>query len=270
MNVRPHPSQFRQRLMRNEIMLGTFIKTPSSHTTELIGSLGFDFVVIDEEHAPFDRVTIDQALLGARASGTAGIVRVAETSRAKILSVLDDGATGIMAPHVDSVEKAQEVVAACRYRAGKRGYSNTNRGGSFGGSSMWTHIDERDAETTVIAMIEDAEALDVVDDILAVEGLDAVFIGRGDLTAVYGAKDYSDARVQSATKRVVEAAQKAGKPACLLVSGAEEATLWRSAGVQTFLVSSDQGFLRSGALKTRVDFDSLMSTSLPPSRLGTR
>ncbi len=257
MNARPHPSLFRQRLMRNELLLGTFVKTPGSHTTELVGSLGFDFVVIDEEHAPFDRATIDQALLGARASGTAGIVRVAETSRAKILSVLDDGATGIMAPHMDSVEKAREVVAACRYRGGKRGYSNTNRGGSFGGTPMWTHIDERDAETTLIAMIEDVEALDVIDDILAVTGLDAVFIGRGDLTAVYGAKDYSDSRVQSATNRVVEAARKVGKPACLLVSGAEEATHWRSVGVHTFLVSSDQGFLRSAALKTRVEFDSM-------------
>ena len=68
---RPHPSKFRARFLAGETLLGTFIKTPTSHTSEVIGSLGFDFVVIDEEHSPFGRGTIDQALLGARAAGTA-------------------------------------------------------------------------------------------------------------------------------------------------------------------------------------------------------
>lgn len=256
---RPHPSQFRQRLARGDLLLGTFIKTPSSHTTELIGALGFDFVVIDEEHAPFDRVTIDQALLGARASGTAGIVRVSDTNPSRLLAVLDDGATGILAPHIDSVEKARALVAACRYRGGRRGYSNTNRGGGFGGTPMWAHIDQRDAETVVIAMIEDIEALDVIDAILSVEGLDGVFVGRGDLTALYGAKGYSDPRVQAATEKILAAAHKAGKPACLLVANAEEAVSWRASGVNAFLVASDQGFLRSAALKTRTDFDALQT-----------
>ena len=74
----PAARGFRQQFVRGETLLGTFIKTPSSHSTEILGSLGFDFVVIDAEHAPFDRVTIDTALLGARAAGTAGIVRVAD------------------------------------------------------------------------------------------------------------------------------------------------------------------------------------------------
>ncbi len=254
---RPDPSQFRQRLLRGDLLLGTFIKTPTSHTTEIIGGLGFDFVVIDEEHAPFDRGTIDQALLGARASGTAGIVRVSDATPAKILSVLDDGAAGILAPHTDSVEKARSLVASCRYRGGKRGYSNTNRGGGYGGTPMHTHIAQRDAETVVIAMIEDIAALDVIDEIMAVEGLDGIFVGRGDLTAAYGATGYTDPRVQGATEKILAAARKAGKPACLLVSGAEEAASWRAKGVNAFLVASDQGFLRAAALKARTDFDAL-------------
>ena len=88
-------------------MLGTFIKTPSSHTTEIIGEVGYDFVVIDQEHAPFDRGTIDLACLGARASGTAAIVRVSEPTPASILSVLDVGAIGVLVPHCDSLEKTK-------------------------------------------------------------------------------------------------------------------------------------------------------------------
>src|ERR1044071_3693722 len=69
--ARPAPSAFRQRFAAGEQLVGTFIKTPTSHAIEIIGDLGFDFVVIDEEHAPFDRGSIDMCILGARASGSA-------------------------------------------------------------------------------------------------------------------------------------------------------------------------------------------------------
>jgi 2-keto-3-deoxy-L-rhamnonate aldolase RhmA len=68
---------FRQRFTAGERLVGTFVKTPATHPIEILGAVGFEFVVIDEEHAPWDRVTIDGALLAARASGTAGLVRVA-------------------------------------------------------------------------------------------------------------------------------------------------------------------------------------------------
>ena len=132
------PDSFRARFLKGELLLGTFIKTPTTHATEILGGVGFDFVVIDEEHAPFDRVTIDMALLAARASQTAGIVRVAEPTPSKLLAVLDDGASGVLVPHVYSVEKAKEIVAACRYRGGKRGFSNSPRAGAMGSSAFGT------------------------------------------------------------------------------------------------------------------------------------
>src|SRR5580704_11938958 len=150
---------FRQRFLSVELLLGTFIKTPTTHAIEILGALGFDFVVIDEEHAPFDRVTIDNLLLAARASNVAGIVRVAESSPAKLLAALDDGATGVLVPHVFSVGKAKEMVAACRYRRGKRGFSNSPRAGGYGQLGVWDHVDKADASVTVVAMIEDPEAL---------------------------------------------------------------------------------------------------------------
>src|SRR5580704_18444034 len=138
-------ASLRKSFASKKLLLGTFIKTPSTHAVEILGGLGFDFVVIDEEHAPFDRVTIDMALLAARAANTAGIVRVAEPTPAKLLAVLDDGATGVLAPHVSSVAKAKDMVAACRYRGGKRGFSNSPRAGNYGGVSAWPHVDAQDA-----------------------------------------------------------------------------------------------------------------------------
>jgi len=112
--VRPHYSSFRRRFCARQPVVGTFIKTPTTHATEIFGALGYDFVVIDEEHAPIDRAMTDVMLLAARASNLAGIVRVSSDDPAKILSCLDCGATGVLVPHVATVEKARAVAAAAR------------------------------------------------------------------------------------------------------------------------------------------------------------
>src|SRR4029079_9680753 len=126
---RPPYRDFRRRLKAREHVLGTFIKTPTTHATEILGMLGFDFVVIDQEHAPFDANTIDVMVLAARASDIASIVRVGDPGEANILSVLDCGASGILLPHVDSADKARAVASACRYRGRRRGVANPPPGG---------------------------------------------------------------------------------------------------------------------------------------------
>jgi staphyloferrin B biosynthesis citrate synthase len=241
---------FRRRFAAREQLTGTFIKTPTPHAIEIVGALGFDFIVIDEEHAPFDPQATDVALLAARASGTAGIVRVASAAAADMLRVLDCGATGVLVPHVSSAEKAREIAAACRYRNGKRGYSGSSRAGGYGAGKVWDHVARSDEATTVIAMIEDPEALDDIDAILAVEGLDGVFIGRGDLTVALGAEANDAPAVRSAVETVMVAAQRAGKPVCVMVGSAAEAKGFKDIGASAFIVSSDQGFLRKIAAQT--------------------
>ena len=253
----PGPSSFRRRFAARELLTGTFIKTPTPHAIEIIGGLGFDFVVIDEEHAPFDPQATDVALLAARASGTAGIVRVGSAAAADILRVLDCGATGVLVPHVSSARKAREIAAACRYRNGKRGYSGSSRAGGYGAGKVWDHVDRSDAATTVIAMIEDPEALEDIDAILAVEGLDGVFIGRGDLTVALGAAANDAPAVMAAVATVMSAAQRAGKPVCVMVGAAAEAKGFRDMGASAFIVSSDQGFLRKTAAQALAEMAQL-------------
>jgi 2-keto-3-deoxy-L-rhamnonate aldolase RhmA len=254
-----HQSNFRQRFVGRETLLGSFIKTPTTHSIEILGSIGFDFVVIDEEHAPFDRVTIDNGLLAARAVGTAGFVRVAEPTPAKLLAVLDDGAAGVLVPHVSSVEKAKAIVSACRYRAGSRGYSNSPRAGGYGAVGMWQHVEAQDKSVTVIAMIEDPEALGVIDGIVAVDGLDGVFVGRGDLSVAMGAESPSAPAVQAATERIAKAAAAAGKPVCVMAGSIAETAPFRAMGATAFIVSSDQGLMRQSAGKVVTDFREMAS-----------
>jgi 2-keto-3-deoxy-L-rhamnonate aldolase RhmA len=237
-------SSFRARLLARQTLVGTFLKTPTGHGVEIIGDAGFDFVVVDQEHAPFDRASTDVALAIACARGLPALVRVAGPDA--ILSVLDGGATGILMPHVASVEQARAIVAACRYRGG-RGFATSTRAGRYTAIPTWDHIDRADAETVVIAQIEDIAALPHAGAIAAVEGVDSLFIGRGDLTAAFADRT-SDRQVRSASEAIAGAARQAGKIVSVHTGAPGEADYLSDLGATLFVLSSDQGFLRQGAL----------------------
>ena len=238
---------FRQRLLAGDKLVGTFLKTPTSHATEIVAGLGFDFVVIDQEHAPFDRTTTDIALMAARGSNIPALVRVSGPDA--ILSVLDCGATGILIPHVASTAYAREVATLCRYRNGRRGYATSTRAGGYTAVPMWQHIRAADDTVTVIAQIEDPEALDQIDAIAAVEGIDSLFIGRGDLTAAFGDETPNPPAIRAAVETITAAARKANKPVSVYVGGRPEAEWLQSQGATTFIFNSDQGFLRQAATR---------------------
>lgn len=252
-------SSLRQRLNAGEHLVGTFLKTPTSHATEIIGELGFDFVVIDQEHAPFDRMSTDVALLAARALNVPALVRVSGPDA--ILSVLDCGATGVLVPHVATAAYAKEVAALCRYRSGRRGFATSTRAGAYTAAPMWRHIEASDANVVVVAQIEDPEALDAVDAIAAVDGVDALFIGRGDLTAAFGDESKDPPKVREAVERISEASRKARKPISVYVGNEVEAAWLKSLGASMFVLSSDQGFLRQGAAKGLADVRKAVGTS---------
>ncbi|MEA5163236.1 aldolase/citrate lyase family protein [Cereibacter johrii] len=238
---------FRARLRAPEPILGTFLKIPSTQPAEILATLGFDFVVIDEEHAPFNPETTDAILLACRAHGMAGLVRVRQP--ADILRVLDCGADGVLVPHVASPEIAREIVALARY-SGARGLSPTTRAGTFGATDVAEHMRRQDQRCAVIAMIEDAECLDRIDAILATDGLDAVFIGRADLAASMGPAA-ANGGIERAVDLVLAGARDAGMPTLILSSDRTEADRFRSQGVTGFLTMSDQGFLREQAARMR-------------------
>lgn len=254
---RPPYTEFRRRMTDRAPLVGTFIKTPTGHATEILGDIGFDFVVIDEEHAPFDRGAIDQTLLAGRAANIAGIVRVSSANPAAILSALDCGAIGVLVPHVSSAEMAREVAQACRYRGGARGFSNSPRAGGYGRLGIWDHVDKADRETAVIAMIEDPEAIDRIDGIVAVDGIDAVFIGRGDLTVALGVASPAAPEVTAATEKITTAALAAGKTVFAMTAGGDDARWLRDLGVTGMIVASDQAFMRQAAARALTEFREL-------------
>ena len=245
---------FRQRLHDGHHLLGTFVKTPSPHATEMLGRLGFDFVILDAEHAPLDRVTIDTMVLAAMATGLPALVRVGDASASGILSALDCGAVGVLVPHVDSAASAREMVAACHYRGGKRGYSGAVRAGGYGTLGMTRQIAAADEQVTCIAMIEDVAALDHIEEIAATPGLDGFFIGRGDLVTAMGLENAAHPAVQATVERIAAAAKAAGIPLMVLPSSQTDAAAMKRLGATAFVLSSDQGFLMRAARQALDDY----------------
>ncbi len=244
----PTAADFRTRLKSKAALIGTFVKTPTTHATEILASLGYDFVIVDAEHAPFDRRDLDGIAMAARLSGIAALVRVADGAPSAILNCLDLGAAGVLVPHVDSPERARAISAACRYRdGGTRGYSTNSRAGNWGGTTMAAHMAAEDARACCVAMIEDAAALDEIDQIAATPGIDAFFIGRADLSSSLGLDKTGTPETAAAVDRILAAARKAGVAVMVLATSPDDAADLRAKGASAVVVSNDQSFLRSAA-----------------------
>lgn len=253
-NERPSFTTFRDRLLARERMLGTFLKLPTTQVVEMLGPLGYDFVVIDQEHAPLDRGITDLMILAARASNIAPLVRIPEFSPSAILSALDCGAMGIMVPHVNSVEKAKAVAQSCRYAGGQRGFAGLTRASSWGSVGGTQHMAAQDSQVACIVMIEDQDAVEHAADIARVDGVDALFIGRGDLTASFGNDPDAASKVAEISRTVAAAARDAGVPLLMLPTSKDDLEFVKEIGASAMLLSSDHGFIRSAAAKTINDF----------------
>jgi 2-keto-3-deoxy-L-rhamnonate aldolase RhmA len=244
-------SGLKQRLAGGDLLFGTFLKTPCHIVVEVMASCGLDLLCIDAEHAPFDRIAIDACVMAARAGGLPVLVRTPSAAPEHILNALDSGADGVLLPHIRSAEEAAAAVQAAHYGRGGRGYAGSSRAAGYGGRGMAEHLEASSARTVVIAQIEDVEALDHVDAIASVAGLDALFVGRMDLTVALGASSPDEPEVIAAVEGIAQAARSAGRCFGMFVPRNADVPRWREAGASLFLQGSDHSFLRTGASAAR-------------------
>ena len=252
-----HRRAFRSRLRRREPLLGTFLKTPSSVVSEVLCLTPLDCLCIDAEHAPFGRAEVDACLMACAAADKPALVRVPSAAPHEMLCALDSGAVGIVIPHVVSAALARDAVAACHYRPGGRGYAGSTRAAAFTTKSMHEHIADSATMTTVIAQIEDEEALGHLDAIAHTDGLDCMFVGRMDLTVSLGATSPQDPVVVAAVERIVDAGRTAGIAVGMFVTSVKEAGDWLERGVTFFLVASDQQLLLESVRASSAAFTGL-------------
>ena len=239
-------STFRERLTNSEPLIGTFLKTPSAIAAEVLSYSDLDVFCIDTEHAPFGRLETDHCLAAFRAADKPSLVRVADDSSTEIRSALDSGATGILVPHVTTADQARAIVKAAHFGDGGRGYAGSTRAAEFTNKSLTDHLADSREQTTVIVQIEDIEALEHVAQIAAVDGVDAIFVGRVDL-AVAMQKSPMDEEVIATVQDICAAGRATGTAVGMFTPDLDELPGWKEAGASLFLLGSDQSMILDGA-----------------------
>ena len=208
----------KEQLFSSDRMIGTFVKTPNYQVVEIVTSCNLSFIALDAEHAPFSKSDLDTCILAARANDTPVIVRVPTSNEEDVLSVLDMGANGVLFPHINCKQDAIAAINASKYKSkdfemGRRGFSNSSRSGNYGSFTIDEMIETSNKNVSVLCQIEEIQAVDNIDEITEVRGIDCLFIGRADLAVSMGCNSISDSSVESAIDIVVKSAKRNG---CLL------------------------------------------------------
>lgn len=221
----------------------------------IFGAAGFEFGILDCEHGSFDAETV--AAMANVAAGTAVDlwVRVPAIAREYVGRYLDAGATGIVAPMVDSVEQAQALVQMTRYPpVGTRGISVTRAHAGYVVASLPDYLSEANQRIEVYAQIETRVALAAVDEIAAVDGLTGLLVGPNDLLGDLGAPGQLDhPALREAVVTVVETARAAGKSSGIITGNRDLIDLAVEHGADIVSVNSDVGYLLAAARRQLAD-----------------
>lgn len=246
---------FRDRLRAGAPLLGTFVKTPSVPIVEVLALSPIDVVCLDQEHAPFGPAELDACIAVARAQGLPTLVRIPGGSSTDIGRVLDLGATGVVVPHVDSVEDARRAASAARFAPeGTRGFAGSHRAAAYATRTITDNLSAA-ASTTVVVQIESPEAVEAAEAIAAVDGVDALFIGPVDLAVAMGARSPADDAVVAAMNHVMDAGRRAGTAVGAFASSPASMRSFRDRGATFLLAGSDQSAVMDGMRRLRDDFD---------------
>lgn len=242
---------FKTRLLAGDVQIGLWAALASPNATELLSHCGYDWLVADGEHSPIDIPLMLQQLQAAQ-SGSAHIVaRVPSGEVWMVKQVLDLGAQTVLVPMIDTAEQAREMVRAMRYAPeGIRGMGALGRASRYGTTP--DYLTTANAQTCLLVQVETVKALQNLEEICAVEGVDGVFIGPADLSADMGYPgDMEAPAVQQAIKDAIARINAAGKPAGILVWGAEAGKRMIDWGAKFVAVGHDVGLLREAALHLR-------------------
>lgn len=221
---------------------GTWLSFGSVAVAERLATAGFDWLTIDLEHAPTNHETAALMAMAIAARGTVPIVRVPSSNDDHIKRALDLGAYGIVAPMVTSAGQAQAVVASCKYPpAGVRSLAGGRNDLAWETDSS-TYFAQANDQVVVIVQIEHARALENIDDILAVPGIDCAFVGPQDLSSSLGCKpmlESPDPRYQAALKTITSAARRHGVATGIMVTSAEQANQRARQGFNMIALASE-------------------------------
>lgn len=240
---------FRARLKKGNILIGTLITIPAPEVAEIMVEVGYDWLFIDTEHGSFNPQSA-QGILQAVDHRCPCIIRIPTNEEVWIKKALDIGATGIIAPGVNSAEEAERIVRMCKYPP--RGTRGVGIGRAHGyGLKFKEYVANANHEIAVILQAENTHAVANIAEIVQVPDIDAVLIGPYDLSASMGKMgQINDAEVQAATASVMESCRNAGVPLGIFADSAESAAPFIKQGYTLIAISTDCLHMVQGARST--------------------
>ena len=241
-------SKFRDKLSQKQLCLGAGISLNDPAVVEALAPQ-VDFLWIDLEHNPIGMESLLSLLIAARAGGAPAIVRVPSSGRATLKRVLDSGAEGIIVPQVRSAAEVQQAVDAARYTPlGTRGWG-PRRPSEYGHRSAEQTIREANESLFLAMQIENTDAIDALDEIVAIPGIDSLAVGPYDLSMSMGKiGQFDDPEVRAAIEKIIRTGHDAGLPVGFGDEAAAEAAVrWAEMGADWIQPGGDVAYLRMAA-----------------------
>jgi 4-hydroxy-2-oxoheptanedioate aldolase len=238
-------NQLKEKFRNREKVLGTFIWMGGASTVEALGYTGLDFIIIDNEHGPFDVETTQGMIRTAELSDMTSCVRITNVTRTNVLKQLDAGAEAIIVPDVKHLSEIKDLVRYAKYYpVGERGVAFARKAG-YGYADSTQHglqnyFDTMNRETLLIPQCETKECVELIDDIVAVEGIDGIFIGPYDLSASLGHPgEFEAPAVKEALHKVITAVRNAGKLLMIFTFNKDDIRKYYDMGADAVVYASD-------------------------------
>jgi 4-hydroxy-2-oxoheptanedioate aldolase len=245
MNLPENP--FKRALRAGKPQIGLWSSLSSNYTVEVIAGAGFDWILLDSEHSPADIENLLTQLQAAAPYPTHPVVRIPWNDMVTIKRVLDIGAQSLLVPYVSTAEEAKAAVSYTRYPpAGVRGVAGTTRATRFG--RIADYAGRAHEEICLLVQVETQRALDNIEAICGIDGVDGVFIGPADLHASLGHPgEIANPKVKPMIDEAIRRIRKAGKAPGILTPNEADARHWLDCGALFVAVGADVGILARGA-----------------------
>lgn len=233
-----------EKLQNNGNVIGTFFESGSMAIAEILGLAKLDYILIDMEHAPYSVRDVADFITAAELRETTPVIRVRDTLRSTILNTLDIGAKALVIPAIKTVAEVKQVLEYAKYYPqGQRG-AFFPRGADYGMKGQFANIEahfiETNKKTVILPQCETRESVECVDEIVALEGVDGVFIGPYDLSIALGKPAaFTDPVVSGAFDKVLAACKKHNKYCFIYAPNAQAAKAYFDKGYRGCCISSD-------------------------------
>ena len=241
-------SDLKKRLKNGERVIGTMVqevRTPA--IAQILKQVGFDFFMLDMEHGNFNLETAAEIIRVARLVDIAPLVRVGGPQYELIARILDQGAVGVMVPRVETRADVEILVQSMRYPpVGRRGMSSDAPHSQYDFRPLPEFIEINNEDTIAIAQIERKVAIENIDDLLSVPGLDAALVGPEDLSVSLGVAGQGDStQVVTAVEKMMDSAKRHGVVSAIHMGSIELLQGWLAKGMNMVMYASDLDFLMS-------------------------